>query len=122
MEERLAKVLDLEPVTMSSIKLESPVTLISNSDKEFASSINIPSNESPKVVKKPTNQNIKKSTMPVPEMPPKCVTIPNVWNLEELKVSYESPNLTGPNSDTPSINTSLITKPKRVFDSDWELI
>lgn len=134
-EEILAKVLDLEPITISTVKLPSPEILYMNSDISIPNTalskslyVTLPSEETRKthsVTKHLTKSNdagkSKEKSDPVQiEAPPKCVSIPNMWNLKEIQIDARGSPPRGPLRPGVKITHRKVSENEDL--DDWELV
>lgn len=134
-EEILAKVLDLEPITISSVKLPSPEIPYMNNDISIPNAalskslyVKLPSEDTRKihsVTKHITRSHDEpkakeKCGPPLMESPPKCVTIPNMWNLKEIKIDARGSPPRGALRPGVKITHRKVSENEDL--DDWELV
>lgn len=122
-EEKLAKILNLEPVTIrpikpSSSKDDDDVSANIENSKKYTTHDDDDDDDDDDT----SNINIKKNNVRFEkgvkknqtDLTPKCVTIPNVWNLQEIRID--------PNVPIAPNKVEKCTENSSVFDADWELV
>lgn len=134
-EEILAKVLDLEPITISAIKLPSPEIPYMNSELSIPNAaiskslyVKLPSEET-RQTHSVTKHIIRSNDVPkakvksgpaLMESPPKCVTIPNMWNLKEIKIDARGSPPQGALRPGVKITHRKVSENEDL--DDWELV